>query len=370
MLELAEVLRRFGGVYRDRYGARMPPSHLRAMDDIEACRTAALGGHLWRCEADGCPGERYVYHSCRNRSCPTCHREQTARWLAALRRRLPTSGYFLLTLTLPSELRRLAKAHQRAVLGAMARTAAAALLKLARDPAFLGACPGILAVIHTWTQELGYHPHVHLLVTAGGLDTQGRWVRPRHPEYLVPAEALAEIFRAKMAAALHRTRLLSQAPVAVWKKPWVVQCQHAGDGERVLEYLARYVFRVAITNSRIEAIEDAGVTFRVRNRKSGATELRTLPPLQFISQFLQHVLPKGFVKVRSYGLLAPRHRRLLELARAQLDGSLAEACSPAATPPTVTEASAAPPRPLQCCPVCHLATMRQVQQLPPRRGPP
>jgi len=378
MLELAEVLRRFGDGYRERYGARMPPSHRRAMDDIESCRTAALGGHLWRCQADGCPGERWAYHSCRNRSCPKCHREQTSRWLSALRNRLPGCRYFLITLTLPSELRGLAKSNQRDVLGALARAAVAALLKLTSDPAFLGARPAILAVIHTWTQDLHYHPHVHLLVTAGGLDGEGRWVRPRHPEYLVPAKALAEIFRAKMAAALRRVRLLSQAPLAVWKKPWVVQCQHAGDGERVLEYLARYVFRVAITNSRIVAIEDAGVTFRVRNRKSGATELRTLPPLQFISQFLQHVLPKGFVKVRSCGLLAPRNRGLLAQARAQLDGSLAEACSPTAPPPTappptasdVSEASGAPPSPLLCCPVCHLATMRQAQRLPPRRGPP
>jgi hypothetical protein len=284
---------------------------------------------------------------------------------------LPACGYFLLTFTLPVELRGLARSHQRAVLGALAQTAAAALLKLTRDAAFLGACPGILVVLHTWTQDLRYHPHVHLLVTAGGLGVDGRWVEPRHPKYLVPAKPMAQIFRAKMAAALRRCRLLSEVPVAVWAKPWVVHCQHAGDGEKVLDYLARYVFRVALTNRRIEAIEEAGVTFRVRDRKTGEVKHCTLPPLVFLARWLQHVLPKGFVKVRSYGLLAPRQHRRLEQARSQLEAPPTTPRPPApSVGAKVTPASPAPSPPRHRCPICQVGTMRCVQRLPPRRGPP
>lgn len=371
MLELADVVRRFGASYRQRFGAWMPPSHRAALHDIETCRTAALGGQLWRCDQDACQGERYVYHSCRNRACPKCHREQTEQWLARLDARLPACRYFLVTVTLPSELRAIARSHQRAVLGALMQTAAAALLTLTSDPAWLGATPAVLAVLHTWTQDLRYHPHVHLLVSAGGLDRASRWVQPRHPEYLLPSAALALVFRAKMAAALRRVRLLSQVPVSVWSKPWVLHCQHAGDGEKVLEYLARYVFRVAITNSRIEAIEETGITFRARDRRSGEVTHCTLPPLLFLARFLQHVLPKGFVKVRSYGLLAPRNRCRLDLLRALLEPPATKSQPP--SPAAVSHLSSVPitpPHPLHRCPVCQVGLMRLVQHLPPRRGPP
>lgn len=365
MLELAEVIRRFGPEYRERYGARMPPSHRKAMRDIEACRTSALGGHVWRCDNGECKAERYSYHSCRNRSCPECHREQTQAWLALHRARLPSCPYFLLTATLPAALRGLARSHQRAVLGALCRSAGAAVLKICRDEAFLGARPAILAVLHTWTRDLRYHPHVHLLVSAGGLDESGHWVASRYPDYLAPAKALAIIIRAKMRDALRQAGLLYQVVPPVWSKPWVVHCQHAGNGDRVLEYLARYVHRAAITNSRIEAIDEAGVTFRYRDRTTGETKHCTLPPLVFLARFLQHVLPKGFAKVRSYGLLAPRHRKLLELAHEQLGQR-------AAAPPVRSSSapSAAACEPAHRCPICKVGMMHRVQALPPRRGPP
>ena len=371
MLELADVVRRFGASYRQRYGARMPPSHRAALYDLESCRTPARGGQVWRCDQDACQAVRYAYHSCRNRSCPKCHREQTAQWLARRCARLPACRYFLVTVTLPSELRALARSHQRAVLGALMQTAAAALLTLTSDPVWLGATPAVLAVLHTWTQDLRYHPHVHLLVSAGGLDRAGRWVEPRHPEYLLPSAALARIFRGKMAAALRRVRLLSGVPVSVWSKPWVLHCQHAGDGEKVLEYLARYVFRVAITNARIEAIEETGITFRARDRRSGEVKHCTLPPLVFLARFLQHVLPKGFVKVRSYGLLAPRNRRRRELLRTLLELPVTTSRPPApAADAKLSPLPAPPPRPPLRCPLCQVGIMQRVQQLPPRRGPP
>lgn len=366
MPELAEVLRRFGPAYRAQYGPRLLPSHRAAMRAIEECRTPALGGHLWRCDNEHCKAERYVYHSCRNRSCPKCHGEQTARWLATHRARLPACSYFLLTATLPCELRSLTRSHQRVMLAALARSTASSLLKLCRDPTFLGATPCILVVLHTWTQDLRYHPHVHLLVSAGGLDSKDRWITPRHDDYLVPQAAVAKLLRGKMKAALRRGRLLSHVPPSVWSKPWVVHCQHAGSGERVLSYLARYVFRVAITNARIEAINDDAITFRVRDRKTGKTKHRTLPPLTFLARFLQHVLPRGFHKVRSYGLLAPRNHSRLNNALAQL--------APPTPPATALTESSLPGVPTlpnaSLCPVCRTGTLRAIHRLPPCRGPP
>jgi hypothetical protein len=180
---------------------------------------------------------------------------------------------------------------------------------------------------------------------------------------------MALIVRAKMAAALRHARLLHHVPPAVWAKPWVVQCQHAGTGDKVLEYLARYVFRVAITNSRIEAIEEDGVTFRYRDRTRGTVRHCTLPPLVFLARFLQHVLPMGFAKVRSYGLLAPRNRAQLDAVHAQLattppPATLSPAHSPARAP-----ADASPPPPHRC-PVCRVGIMRLVRTLPRHRGPP
>ncbi|MFH1177200.1 MAG: transposase [Acidobacteriota bacterium] len=325
----------------------------------------ALDGHVWRCDNGECNAERYAYHSCRNRSCPKCHWEQTERWLALHRARQPSCPDFLLTVTLPAELRGLARSHHRVVLGALCRSVAAAVLKLCRDEAFLGARPAILVLLHTWTRDLRYHPHVHLLVSAGGLDESGHWVATRHADYLAPAKALAIIIRAKMRHALRQAGLHHQAAPSAWKKPWILQCQHAGNGDKVLDYLAHYVFRVAITNSRIEAIDESGVTFRYRDRSTGETKHCTLPPFAFIARFLQHVLPKGFAKIRSYGLLAPRHRRLLKLAHAQL-GQRADAPPVRSTSVPSTTAC----QPAHRCPACGVGMMHRVQALPPRRGPP
>jgi hypothetical protein len=186
-------------------------------------------------------------------------------------------------------------------------------------------------------------------------------VRPPYPDYLVPAKALAEVFRGKMAEALRKARLVHRVPRSVFSKDWVVDAEHAGDGEQVLGYLSRYVFRVALSNSQLDAVTDEGVTFHWRDRSSGTLRSTTLPPLTFLSRFLQHVLPRHFAKVRSYGLLAPRNRARLESARAQLGQS----------PPTCAD----PHRPERAavrevrCPRCH-ARMLPVRSLPPRRGPP
>jgi hypothetical protein len=207
MLEVAEIIRHHGAAYRARFGPSVGPSQRRALRELAACRTPACGGHVHQC--DQCGPTVYAYHSCRNRHCPKCHRSQTARWLTAQRARLLPCAYYLLTFTLPSELRALARDHPKALYGLLMRSAAAALQTLARDPRYVGGRLGILGVLHTWTRALLYHPHVHLLVTAGGLASDGtEWLAPKHPAYLVPVQALSVLFRAKVGAGLKRGGLL------------------------------------------------------------------------------------------------------------------------------------------------------------------
>ena len=363
MLELADIVRAAGEVYQALHGATLLPSHRRALSDIVACRTAALGGHVQAC--DHCGTRQYSYHSCRNRHCPKCHGAQTQRWLERQRARLLPCAYFLLTFTLPAELRALARAHQKLVYGVLMTAAAAALLKLTADPRYLGARPGLLAVLHTWTRALLYHPHVHVLVTAGGLrGTDQTWVRPRHAAFLVPGRALSRLFRGKMRAGLRKAGLLEQVPRAVWRHEWVVHVQHAGTGAKVLEYLARYVFRIALVNSRLEQFEHGQVTFRYRDGRTGLMRRCTLDAVAFLGRFLQHVLPQGFTKVRHYGLFSPSRRDLLAQAREQLIAASAQPPAdraPIASVPTPAPISA----PCRRCPACGIGVLHIVETLRP-----
>jgi hypothetical protein len=368
MLEVADIFRCHSAAYRATH--RLLPSQLRALQDIEACRTAYFGGQLKQC--DHCGGYVYAYHSCRNRHCPKCHGDQTSRWLERQQTRLLLPApYYQLIFTLPRELRALAYAHQKIVYGLLLRCAAAAVQQLARDPQYLGGQLGALAVLHTWTRDLRYHPHVHLLVTAGGLAPEGQqWLPTRHAAFLMPEGALAKIFRAKLCAALKRAGLLHQVPVTVWRKKWVVHCQAAGSGQQVLNYLARYVFRVALSNSRLEHFANGRVTFRYRDNRSQQLRQVTLPAGEFIRRFLLHTLPRSFAKVRYYGLFSPAARAQLAQARTLLNAAaaadtpalLATGLAPATTAAQLS-ASAAP------CPFCHVGQLRQLALLPPQRPP-
>ena len=370
MLELAHIFRAAGPAYRQAYAARMLPSHLAAMRDIERCRTAAFGGHL--CACDRCGARSYSYHSCRNRHCPKCHTDQTRRWLDQQRARLLPCPYFLVTFTLPAELRPLARSHQKLVYGRLMRAAAQALLKLTADPDYLGARPGLLAVLHTWTRAMLYHPHVHILITAGGWSNgrDPRWVPAKRPQFLVPGRALSLIFRAKFRDALRTAGLLHQVPVAVWTKHWVVHLQHAGNGEQVLDYLARYVFRIALVNRRLEHFHHGQVTFRFRDGRSGKTQRCTLDAGSFIARFLQHVLPQRLAKVRHYGLFSPAHKPCRENARACL--AVLPARAPRSAPLATDRAApsvALEPR-LPRCPLCGIGVLQVIETLPRARPPP
>src|SRR5216117_3134002 len=276
MLEVADVFRLHGAAYREQFGETLSSVQKQTLRDIAACRTPFFGGHVYQC--DHCQQNVFAFHSCGNRSCPKCHQNQTERWLEKQRGHLLPCSYFLVTFTLPAELRPLARSHPKKIYSLLMKAAADALQKLAADPQYLGGRLGILAVLHTWTRAMLFHPHVHMLVTAGGLAPDDQtWVEPKHPKFLVPDRALSIIFRAKFCAGLKRAGLLSNAPIPAWKKNWLVHSQHAGRGDKVLDYLGRYIFRIAISNSRLESIDNGMVRFRYRDNRSQEIRRVTLP---------------------------------------------------------------------------------------------
>lgn len=372
MLEVADVFHEAGPAYRERFAARMSSSQLKVMRDIERCRTPALGGHLHQC--DRCGHLLYSYHSCRNRHCPKCQGDQTQRWLDKHQTLLLSCSYYLVTFTLPKQLRALARSQQKTLYGLLMACAAQALQTLLADPRWLGARPGMLAVLHTWTRTLLFHPHAHFLVTAGGLADDGQaWRRPARRDFLVPCRVLSVIFRAKVRRALEQAELLDQVPRKAWKRKWVVHCRHAGDGQRALLYVARYVHRIAITNSRLESFDQHQVSFRYRDSRSGQLQRCALSTDQFIRRFLQHVLPPRFTKIRYYGLFSPRCRDALERARPLLrqfqeQGNTATAPHNSAggtelVPPDAENMSD------HHCPVCHVGVMNPIAELNPQCQP-
>ena len=376
MVELADIVRAAGPAYLATHAGALLPSHRRALTDIVTCRTAALGGSLYRC--DDCGAFDYRYHSCRNRHCPKCQADRAQRWLERVRTRLLPCDHYLLTFTLPAPLRAVAQRHQRVVYGALLREAAASVQTVAEDRAWVGGTPGILAVLHTWSRTLDYHPHVHLLVTAGGLTPDGvAWIRPAHRRFLLPGYVLSPIFRAKMREALTTAGIGAGIDARVWQQRWTVHVEHVGAGDHATMYLSRYVYRVALTNQRLHRFADGRVTFQYTHARTHTTRSLTLPVEEFLTRVLRHVLPRGFTKVRWFGLLSASRRADLERARTILTRQPPPA-EPASPPPRVAEPStgddtAPSPAPTRGsanhCPCAHTHWVL-VQRYPPSRAPP
>jgi hypothetical protein len=360
---VADVVRQFGPAYRARYEAQMLPSHRRALRDLAACRTATLGGHVSRC--DRCGTEHYTYHSCRNRSCPQCHGAATAEWLAARETELLPVPHFHVVFTLPATLRDIVRAHQQVLLSALVISAADALQTLAADAHYVGGTLGMLAVLHTWTRALVYHPHVHCLVPGGGLASDGQTWHPARGDFLVPVRALSVLFRARVLARMKAALPDVVIPASVWQTPWVVYCKPTVQGSAlVLRYLARYVHRVAITDARILAVTDTHVTFSYTDAQAHTWRRMTLSGDEFLRRFLQHVLPRGFHKVRYYGLWAPA----AHATRNRLQQSLAPPgpTPRAGAPADTTSPQPSPPAPPTTrCPHCGTGVLRVIRRVAP-----
>jgi len=319
--EINAILRTHGPAFRTRHA--LSPQQHRVLRDLERCRTAALGGHLYQC--DQCAAETVLYNSCLNRHCSTCQGPAQFHWIAQRQKRLLATAYFHLVFTLPAQLRPLARACPQLLFDLLFSAAAQTLLAFGHDPQWLGAQIGFTLVLHTWTRDLRFHPHVHGIVTGGGLtpDAQ-RWLSS-DPDFLFPVEALSPVFRGKFLEALidrHEQGALDNArltPTAfrtltrrLSRLNWVVYSKPSFAGpDHILNYLGRYTHRVALSNSRLLSVRDDLITFRTRGAGTCS-----LPPDQFIRRFLLHVLPDRFVKIRHYGLLAPANVNT-RLARAQ-----------------------------------------------------
>jgi Putative transposase/Transposase zinc-binding domain len=314
MPTVAEVVRRYGPAYLERFGATMPAAHQKVLRDIMACRSGELGMVLYRCS--DCGRMHALGRSCGNRHCPSCQRDKAEAWLENQTDRLLPCPYFLVTFTLPAELREVARGHQRVVYAALFEASSAALRTLAADPKYIGTDRlGFIGVLHTWGRTLEYHPHVHYVVPGGGLSADGAGWLPSRIDFLVPVQALSRIFRAKFRDILDREGLRERVDPSVWHRDWVVHSQPAGDGRQSLRYLAPYVFRVAIGDHRIVSCDDGRVTFTYRRVGSNRRRTMTLDAMEFLRRFLQHVLPSGFQKVRSYGFLSPAGAMALEMVR-------------------------------------------------------
>jgi hypothetical protein len=355
MIEVADVFRRFAADYLQAHGAAMPPSHRRAIADILDCRTAALGGQVWRCE--DCGTEVFSYHSCGNRSCPKCHTAQTREWLERRQTELLPVPYFHITVTVPAELRAVLRAHQRDGYAVLMQAVVGAIIELARDPRFVGGTVAVLAVLHTWDQQLNFHPHVHCLVSGGGISADGTTWHPARRRFLLPIKALARKLRGKVRALLQQRCPDLVVPDVVWHADWIAHVTAWGQGEQaVLDYLARYVFRVAITNARITGLDQADVTFTWRDRKSGQRRTCRLSGAEFMRRFLQHVLPRGFHKIRYFGLWHPAHRqqaiRVRQMLQLQAPPPTVPLPDRAVAPPDPTAATPLAPEP-RICPHCH-----------------
>lgn len=314
-VELADVVRHFGSKYTTRYAGRMMPSQRRALADIAACSTEALGGRRYRC--DDCQESFWHYHGCRNRACPKCQGKRTEEWLRQRQAELLPCSYFHAVTTVPSELRDAFRRDQKFMYGLLMRVSAEAIKELCAEKRHLGGLPGILSVLHTWNGQLGYHPHVHMLITGGGISADGQHWEPARNEYLLPVAVLSKKVAAKFrdAVRVERPELFRAIPACTWKRQWVSFVKHYGHGNQaVLNYLSRYVLRVAITNARILAVDQTHVTFRWKDRGSDSWQTTRLEGVEFLRRFLQHVLPQGFHKVRYYGLWHHSRRKLASRA--------------------------------------------------------
>lgn len=333
-LEVADIFRRHQGEYRQLHALTEGQNDVARA--LVACRTAALGGHLDLCTA--CGFETPAYNSCRNRHCPKCQAHNQARWVEARLERILPVHYFHLVFTIPSELHGLAHNNRAAIFALLFRSAADALLTLAADPKRLGqsAQPGITAVLHTWTRDLRFHPHVHCIVTGGGLaPDQREWI-PASRDFLFPVHVIGSLFRGKFMAGLQdllgKGKLHDDVPdrparrrrQRLYKTSWVVYAKRPfGGPEQVFRYLGRYTHRVAISNARLVSMDDQAVVFRTHG-----SDTASLPPTEFIGRFLEHVLPSRFVKIRHFGLLASGNvNTKLASARALIPAAMPGAAS-------------------------------------------
>ena len=383
-LEVADIFRAYGQAYRDAYGDKMPIRHLRSIDAIEICRTSELGGHVDEC--DGCGSLRISYNSCRNRHCPKCQCMDKERWLESRKRDILPTQYFHVVFTNPEALSSLSLRNQKATYNIHFKAASETLKELSNDPRHLGANIGFIGILHTWSQTLIHHPHIHFIVPGGGLSCdRKRWISCKK-DFFIRVEAVSRLFRGKylyyLKKAYYSGELVFSGKIEALKeksafeklcsplysKEWVVDIRPSfKTSDDVIDYLGRYTHRVAITNNRIVKIEDDQVTFTYRDRRDNdKTKLMTLDAFEFIRRFLFHVLPDGFMKIRHYGLLSNRNKNdKLLLCKRLLGVDVKNEDNRESWEDLLYRSTGVDPR---ICPYCGKGRMIKKEELQPRRG--
>ena len=376
-LEVADVIRENGEKFLQQWGHTLSPQQRKALHDIGVCRTAALGGHVEECH--DCASRFIAYNSCRNRHCPKCQSAARDRWLAERAKELLPVPYCHVVFTIPQQLAPVTLQNQRICYGLLFRAVSETLQEIADESPRFRAKLGFLAVLHTWSQQLVHHPHVHCVVPAGGLSSDGsRWAAC-HPKFFLPVHVLSCRFRKKLLALLRQAfvdgkleffgqsaDLAEPARFDAWlqkskKTKWVVYAKPPfGGPEAVLKYLARYTHRVAISSSRLVSMENGRVTFRWRDSRHGnRSSTITVEAIEFIRRFLLHILPAGFVKIRHFGFLANRNRSSALVLCRQLLNASADAAGSAA----VLSHDPNPSIDKHRCPVCHVGVLRIIEWL-------
>jgi hypothetical protein len=380
---VGEVLRRFGDEFLGRHATRLTVTQRKVLASLAACRTPAMGYRRWECDA--CGHQALLPRSCGDRHCPQCQGSARQRWLNQRRAELLPVDYYHVVFTVPRELAGIAAAHPRQFYTLLFRAVRETLVEVAADGRHLGAKIGGLMVLHTWGQTLQLHPHVHVIVPGGGLTPDGqRWVSCP-PKYFLCVKVLGRVFRGKLLAFLRDAYQAGQLPFtgglahlaqparfAAWRKAlfrgeWNVYCQPpCGGPERVLKYLARYTYRVAISNDRLEAISHEGIRFRYKDYQNGGDwRSMTLSADEFLRRFAQHILPRGLVRIRSFGYLAgPRRNEQLARCRELISASGTPAATDSQVEKPATETNE-PPR----CPHCQTGLLVLIEQRPRPRVP-
>lgn len=362
---IADIFREFGPEYMKHFKSTMPKAHVDAIRLISECHTSALGGTVFTCI--DCHEIHCVNKGCGSRNCPNCQQHKGEEWLQKrLDERLP-GHHFMITFTVPEELRSFIRTEQKSAYDAMFEASSQALRELVTNPKFIGAdLPGFFGVLHTWGRQLQYHPHIHYIVPGGGIDKQSQTWKKSREDFFVSIHALGQVFRGKLHDAFKKRNLLQYINPVIWSKSFVVNSQAVGNSpEGAIKYLAPYVFRVGISDSRIVSVTNRKVTFTYKKVGSNRQRRTTLDVFEFMRRFLQHVLPKGFMKVRYYGFMSSASRLSMQEVSTMIE--LANAFEITLTP-TVAEQPARPD--LSYCPKCggKLAVTRFISPRQPLPG--
>ena len=302
-MEIADIFHRYFDKYLKKFGYKIPKNHLKTADDIMTCRTSVRGGNAYYCE--NCKSFHYAYHSCKNRHCPKCGSEDSEKWIEKQKEKLLPVKYFMVTFTVPQELRFIIRSNQRLFYSTLFQAASESLKEILFDPKYAGGKSGFTAILHTWTRQLIYHPHLHFIVPGGAFDIKKNiWNNIKYDT--IPVKKLTKKFREKFCYLLKKKNpeIFKTIPQKIWESGFNTHSKPVGNGESTLKYLANYVYKTAISNNRIVSLENGEVTFNYKDSKTSETKFVKIPVFEFLRRFLQHTLPERYQRIRHFGFLS------------------------------------------------------------------